>query len=117
MTSERRNSRQKDLFANKARSIINAQIVLTTRKLKTAPLSLKSSFSLGLKSNADVVPLMLDKLFDIWPQGLRDARKRTRLLAFTDVTLGGSDHCEIELGDNRSFKQRNETSNIGSAAY
>ena len=41
---------QSQLFANTVRSISNAQIVFTNRKLKTALPSLKSSFSRDLKS-------------------------------------------------------------------
>ena len=43
--------KQSQAFANKVRSIINAQIVFTNRKSKTAVTSLMSSFYRELKSN------------------------------------------------------------------
>ena len=62
---------------------------IKTRNLKTALPSLNSPFSRDLNSNVVyklsfcVCNSMLDTMFDIRPQGLRNTRKRTRLLAFT----------------------------------
>ena len=53
----------------------------------------------------------------VWPHGLRNTRKKTRLWESHTSRWEGSDLCRVEMGDNGSIKQRKETPNIGSAEY